>query len=246
MRAEARLDDLPQDFALLYDRSQEKFETPLDAQGIADIDSIFELAIRTYPDRLPCFRSSERNEHHIYWTEDWWKNYANNHEQTDRSTILEFRNSTPQKAYVPKKIHWWIEQIMIPPPPPPIEVMQRRNAAWEVASILLKEAMLLDKARSRYSTYRNVPRLVYGCFEGLTPASQRKDFDMKVVTDNEFLLSELNGRLQSWRDLSHVYDAVPPEDRFISAAKLVSVRALGRRIKEGAIIPRVPTDLVAA
>ncbi len=246
--AHARLaSTLPERYAVLYDYHTSKFETPLDSQGIANIDALFELAIRTYPDELPCFESSERNIHHVYWSEQWWKDYAMQHESPDRETIKMFRRSTPQLAYVPLDIHRWIEEIMIPPPPPPLEVMRRRNAAWAVANILLDGAIRLDKARDDYDQKKYDTRTVLGSIAGITPLSQRSDSPTEERVNTEYWLSELNGRLDGWRFLADRALEVPTEYRIIAEPRLVSVRALKQRIsRTGAMIPRMPADLLAA
>ncbi len=237
--------DLPERFARLYDYDTKKFETPLNPQGIADIDGLFELAIRTYPDDLPDFSSAERNKHHVYWSEADWRELELSRPPQQAVIIHEFRNSTPQCAYVPPNIHDWIEKIMIPPPAPPLEIMARRNAAWEAAAILLRSVVLLDKARTEYDAKKDNTRLVYGYVPGLTPMSQRTEEQLIEKTDREYWLSELNGRLDGWRKISAVAEYVPDEDRFITHARLVSVRALKRRIKNGAIVPAVPKDIAA-
>lgn len=243
----ARLNsDLPDRYARLYDYQTGKFETPLDSQGIANIDALFELAIRTYPDELPSFDSGERNIHHVYWTENWWKEYAMSHKTPDRETIQTFRNSTPQLAYVPVTIHRWIEEIMTPPPPPEIEIMRRRNAAWSVAMILLRSADMLDKARSEYEEKRNTTRTVLGKIEGVTPLSQQGDFATEERLNREYWLSELNSRLDGWHQIADKALEVPEEHRIVPEARLFSVRALSRRIKNGAIMPRLPSTQLAA
>lgn len=238
--------ELPEQYARLYDYRTGKFETPLDSQGIADIDAIFELAIHTYPDELPSFNSSERNKHHIYWSEAWWKEYALAHESPDRETIQTFRNSTPQLAYVPMMIHHWIEEIMTPPPAPPLEVMRRRNAAWSVAMILLRTVDRLDKARGEYEEKKNNTRIVLGSIDGITPVSQQGNFESEERVNTEYWLSELNSRLDGWRQIADKALEVPEEHRMVAEARLFSVRALNRRIKNGAIEPRLAVIQKAA
>ena len=99
----------------------------------------------TYPGELPNFRFCDI--HHVYWTAEWWKHYANEHTGPEREVIKEFRDGTPQKMYVPRAVHEHIERVMLKPKPPSIEVMDRRNKAWSAASILLANAVRLDKAR---------------------------------------------------------------------------------------------------
>lgn len=238
--------ELPERFARLYDYETGKFETPLDNRGIADIDALFELAIRTFPDRLPSFTSSERNRHHIYWTEQAWKDLAAQHNQSDADTIHTFRNSTPQLAYVPPDIHAWIEESMIPPPAPPLEIMRRQNVSWSAATILLRSTMLLDKARTNYDTKKDLTRQVYGYIEGITPVSQRGEQLFEERVDREYWLSELENRLEGWRKISEVLRTIPVEDRLILEPRLASVRALERRIRYGAIVPKLPVEFLAA
>lgn len=238
--------ELPERFARLYDYQLEKFETPLDDRGIADIDAICELAIRTYPDHLPPFTDNERNVHHVYWTEAFWKDYASQHSRRDADTILSFRNSTPQLAYVPKLLHWWIEQSMTPPPPPSLEVMRRRNNAWAAARILLKSAILLDQARADYETKKDNMRWVIGSIAGITPVSRQSDRLIEARVDREYWLSELNSRLDGWNKIADLTQFVPVEDRLITQPKLVHVWDLKRRIRNGAMVPQLPDELLSA
>ncbi len=248
MKTEARLtSDLPEQYARLYDYHTGKFETPLDPRGIANIDAIFDLAIRTYPDELPSFSSSERNIHHVYWTEDWWRRYSLRNNQRDNQTIHEFRNSTPQLAYIPVPIHDWIEETMIPPPPPHIEVMRQRNAAWKVAASLLIGVNRLDKARDDYDKKKDTTRTVLGNIHGITPRSKQRSFTTEERLNREYWLSELNGRLEGWRFIADRALEIPTEYRFVTEPRLMSVRALSRRIsKTGAMLPRIPADFAAA
>lgn len=245
MEREARITaELPEHLALLYNYKTGLFDTPLDPQGIADIDKTVELAIRTFPEELPSFTAGERNIHHLYWTENWWKKFANRHSAEEAAEIMEFRNSPPQLAYVPISIHAWIEEIMVPPPPPPLQTMERRNAAWTAAALLLKSAKLVDEAREDYieNSYRT--RIVLGHIPGVTPRSKQKDFDTKEVTDREYWLSELNSRLDGWRTLARGQIAGPEEFRIITDARLTSARALRSRIHHGrAMIPQLPEDI---
>lgn len=235
--------DLPEHLARLYNYQTGKFDTPLDSQGIADIDATFELAIRTYPDNLPSFDDSERNVHHIYWTERFWKCLARTHPSGEPGTIHEFRNSTPQLAYVPLPIHRWIEEIMEPPPPPPIEIMRRRNTAWRSARILLQGVRLVDMARSDYEEKKHSTRRVLGCIEGTTPLSQQSQIPVEDKLNRDYWLSELNARLDGWKYLSRLVLDVPQQDRIIPVARLASARELRSRIKHGAIVPRVSAEL---
>ncbi len=246
---EARLtSDLPERYARLYHYSTGKFETPLDIQGIADIDAVFELAILTYPDQLPDFSTTEFDVHHIYWTEEHWRRLALAHDSSEREIIQTFREATPQKAYVPRVIHKWIEEVMIRPPVPPLEVMDRRNNSWEVANILLDGAILVDQARRNYAVNKNNIRVIMGNIDGVTPRSQQKDFDTQEIPEREYWLSELYRRLEDWRMLAGIVNVVPVEDRLVIEPRLWAVRALRRRInhRHQAIVPRVPELLKAA
>jgi hypothetical protein len=242
---EARLSaDLPENFALLYDYKTGKFDTPLDSRGIADVDAIFELAIRTFPDELPEFDNTERNRHHVYWTESKWKNLAEKQTNPeDKNTVSTFRNSPPQVAYVPMPIHAWIEYSQIPPPAPSLETMRLRNTAWMSAMLLLKSAVELDKARDDYKTNRLNTRTLLGNIVGITPVSRRRGEEIIEELDTEYWLSELNSRLDGWRNLA---DTQPEDFRFLEKPKLADVRKLRSRIREDAIVPRLPAGLIAA
>ncbi|MBA2278889.1 hypothetical protein H0V99_00385 [Candidatus Saccharibacteria bacterium] len=244
---EAKLSaDLPEHLACLYDYNLSKFETPVDDRGIADIDSMFELAIWTFPETLPSFESTERNKHHVYWTESWWVKFAKSHTQEESQTIYTFRNSTPQIAYVPVPLHAWIEEVMIPPPPPSLEVMRRRNSAWAAAMVLLRSAHRLDKARDEYDEKKYKTRRVLGYIAGITPRSQYSLETYRDVLDTEYWLSELNERLYGWRKIGNIQAEVPPEHRIVPVTRLSDVRALRQRIRNGAIIPKLPEVLLTA
>lgn len=239
--------DLPERLARLYNYETGKFTTPLDSLGIADIDAVFELAIRTYPDELPDFEDSERNRHHLYWTEEKWKQLAETQKTAeDRRTISEFRNGTPQIAYVPVPIHQWIEISQIPPPAPSLPVMRRRNADWQSAALLLKSAHDLDKARANYVQRRGKTRTMLGYIDGITPKSQRKEQEFIEVIDDEYWLSELNSRLEGWRILAAEQSNSPSQRRLLPGVRLSDVRNLRSRIKNDATIPRLPSELLAA
>src|SRR5690606_26045916 len=123
---------------------------------------------------LPSFSLNERNTHHIYWPESWWMNFANEQESyEDMMTVLDFRDGTPQKAFVPPDIHRWIEQSQIPPKPPSLETMRRRNSAWAAAALLLKSCTKLDKAREEYRTKKGRTRRLLGSIAGITPVSKQ-------------------------------------------------------------------------
>lgn len=246
MRAARLSPELPGNLAVLYDYRAGKFETPLDGRGIADVDALFELAIHTYPDPLPSFDNTERNIHHIYWTEQFWKNLAARQSSADAETIHDFRNSTPQLAYVPLELHAWIEEVMVPPPPPSLEVMRRRNAAWRVARILLQGAEQLDQARSDYDNKKDTTRKVSGWIPGITSVSQRTNEEPEERLNRDYWFSELNSRLEGWKKISDFAGQVPAEDRIIPAARLATVRSLHSRIRNGAMVPRIPTNLPRA
>ena len=243
-KMEARLEaDLPERFGLLWNCDEKQFETPLDSRGIADIDAIFELALRTFPGTLPPLDGAERNKHHVYWSEAWWRDYANSQSAQDRQVITMFRGATPQIAYVHMDIHEWIEKIMIPPPAPTIEVMRARNNAWSAASTLLISAYELERARAKYDEKKNNTRRMLGYIAGITPRSQYREDEYVDVIDTEYWLSELYSHLDGWSQLD-VYGNVPEEHRLV-VPRLSDVRALKRRIRDDAIVPRIP-DLAAA
>lgn len=245
---EARVDpDLPERFSRLYIPEVDRFETPLDDRGIADINAVFELAVRTYPDELPEFGENEKNHHHLYWTEDWWKSFAQSQEeQDDHNTIMEFRNSAPQLMYVPIPIHRWIEVSQIPPPPPSLEVMRQRNNAWSSAALLLKSCVRLDKARNQYSEMRGVPRKVLGNIEGVTHQSQKHDDEYLYVIDDEYWLSQLELQLEGWREVARQRGEPPREHGFIRTVRLSEVRKFRKRVKDGrSFIPELPESIAA-
>lgn len=246
MRAALLSPELPEPLARLYDYQTGKFATPLDERGIADIDATFELAVRTFPDMLTPSDLSTRDKHHIYWTEEYWRKLAASQPSPDSGTIHEFRNSTPQIAYVPRVLHMWIEEVMTPPPPPSIEVMRRRNFAWKVASMLLQGAVEVDQARIDYDTKKHTTRRVLGWIDGITPVSQRGGNPIEERVNSEYWLSELNARLKGWKKVSDFISQVPAQDRIIPAARLATARSLHGRIQHGAIVPRVPSDLLLA
>lgn len=253
--AEARLTpELPERFALLYDHRSQKFETPLDGLGLADIDSTFELAIRTYPGNLDDLHQVGHDRHHLYWTKEKWKDLALNQETLEDSfTVYTFRNSAPQIAYVPRPIHEWIENSQIPPPIPSLETMRRRNLAWQSASLLLSSVIALDKARTDYDENKGITRTVLSHIPGITPVINRLSEipleQIKVVSD-EYWLSELEGRLESWRYVVEEIKEIGSlclGHGILEKPNLSEVRKLGKRVKlkENAFIPSQPDLLVA-
>jgi hypothetical protein len=246
--SEVRLSpDLPEHFACLYHKDLDKFETPLDSRGIADIDAVFELAAWTFPGDLRKALQTKHDKHHLYWTEKWWQDYADNQATPeDRLTVLNFRDGTPQKAYVPKPIHRWIEVSQLQPPAPTLEVMRRRNSGWASASLLLKSCVDLDKARSNYTSKKGIVRIVLGNIEGITPASKRKHEPYIEVIDDEYWLSEWHSHLNSWHEIAESKGILPVEEGILATPRLSDVRSLQRRTRPGAIIPRTPAIVLAA
>jgi hypothetical protein len=122
--------------------------------------------------------------------------------------------------------------------------MRRRNDAWLIASLLLKSEYEVAKARAEYEAKKHTTRRVLGKVIGCTPRSAQLDVEYEDRPNKEYLLSQLNDRLDGWRQLSGIAEVVPEEDRIVPITKLVRVRALRRRIRNGAIVPRVPQDLL--
>lgn len=239
--------DLPPHFARLYNPEAKQYFTPLDDRGIADIDAVFELALRTYPYTLPSFSLHERNKHHVYWSESWWENFANQQAtREDWLTVTEFRNGTPQKAFVPPAIHRWIEHSQIPPPAPSLETMRRRNSAWASASLLLKSCIELDRAREEYRGKKGQTRRLLGSIAGITPLSQRFDEPYIDVIDDDYWLSELDHNLSSWRRIAAERGEQAVDEGLIARPRLAEVRELRQRVRVGAIIPKLPDFLLAA
>lgn len=232
---------LPEHFARLYDQNSEKFITPLDSRGIADADAVFELAVRTFPGDLSRALRANRDIHHLYRTEREWLDLARQqNNQFDYFTVLRFRDGTPQKMYVPRPIHQWIEHSQMPPPAPSLEVMRRRNAAWTSAAILLRSCIDLDKARDQYKNKRGKIRWTLGRIPGITPPHRQSDSDYVFKVDDEYWLSELNKRLEGWQQLSAENGQLPVEEGIIETPRLYEVRRLHRRVLPGAIVPRIP------
>lgn len=239
--------DLPEHLAHLYNPQCGRFDTPLDSRGIADADAVFELAAWTFPGNLARALQSYRDIHHLYRTENEWLNFAHNQEsETDTHAIINFRNGTPQKMYVPRPIHHWIEQSQLPPPAPPIETMRRRNAAWASASLLLRRCIELDKARQEYTEKRGKTRRLLGNIPGITPANRRSEEAYIYVVDNEYWLSELNKQLEGWHLIASSRGRLPVREGIITTPRLADVRELHRRVRPGGIVPRMPEFLGAA
>lgn len=239
--------ELPERFARLYDYRLDKFETPLDDRGIVDIDALCELGLWTYPGSFTDFQDGFWDKHHVYFTEEYWKQFAASQETArDAATVMNFRNSTPQIAYIPRALHEHIEKATIPAPAPSLEGMRRRNASWEIATILFEGADLLDKARSQYENKKHNYRMVPGYIPGITPRSKQSDRLFELRSDREYWLSQLNSRLEGWNKISELTHEVPIEYRLITEPKLVVVRALKKRIKHDAIVPTSALNLLAA
>ncbi len=237
---EARISpDFPEKYARLYNYQTQKFDAPLNSQGIADVDALFDLAVWTYPDDREQLFTAERDVHHVYGTESYWRDLAASYERPDSVEISKFRDSPPQKAYVPRPLHEWAEYITEWPLVPSIEAIRRRNAAWSAANRLLQGVVLLDKARDDYEQKKDTTRRVLGNVAGITPRSQQKDFSVEELVNNEYWLSELYERLDGWRWTARHLESIPDEDRIIVIPRLTCVRALKRRLKNGALVPRM-------
>lgn len=248
---ERRLSDLPEEYAQLYDYRTEKFYTPLDSQGIVDVDKVFELALWTFPRPLPELNNKERNIHHLYWPQQEWTNYAQSLGNEDKMTVIKFRNGAPQKMYIPIPIHKHIEQSMIPPPRPSLEIMRRRNMAWAAASLLLSRANHLDSARKEYESKKSSLRKVSPPIDGITPLNRRpvtppQYRTVRYVCNRDFLLDQLELRLASWEIALDTTSSAPLDDYIISQPRLFAVRALNNRLySRRAFIPKMPDSIAA-
>ncbi len=237
--------ELPERFALLYDYKSGMFGAPLDKVGIVDIDALYELAIWTYPDELPDLKIN-RDNHHVYWTEQEWEDWAASLPPTESDTVTTFRNSTPQIAYVARPIHAWIEESIKRPPRPHMEVMKKRNISWAISKLLLEQAILLDKAVINYNEKKGIVRAIPGYFEGLTPKHKRNGVPVLERTDRDYLQSELERRLLGWQALKETITQTPTKNRIVPTARLAEFRKLEKRIKHGAIVPKTPELLQVA
>lgn len=239
--------DLPEHLAHLYKPQYNRFKTPLDTRGIADADAVFELAAWTFPGNLAQALRSYRDIHHLYRTEDNWIRFARSQKtQADSNTIYNFRNGTPQKMYVPRLIHEWIEQSQLPPPAPPLETMRRCNTAWASASLLLRSCIELDKARQDYSEKKGKTRRLLGNIPGITPPHRRFEEEYIYVVDDEYWLSELNKQLEGWQYIAATRGDLAVQEGILETPRLSDVRRLYRRIRPGAIVPKTPEFIEAA
>lgn len=241
--------DLPEHLARLYNPKLKLFATPLDARGIADVDAVFELAIRTYPDDLPDFGTAFRDRHHLYWTEEWWEDYAASQVRPkDTLTVTEFRNAAPQIAFIPRVIHKWIEHSQIKPPPPTLEVMEQRNISWQLASLLLESVVKVERARTDYEENKDVITLTLGCIKGITPKSKQREEPFVSRVDEPYWRSEYESRLKGWQALVSLHSDLPQEHRLLPRTRIRHVRASRRRFstEHNATIPAFPQYLVAA
>lgn len=240
--------DLPERYGRLYDPVSQKFDTPLDQNGFADIDALCDLAIRTYPFDLPDFRYKDCDIHHVYWTEADWNNHAAHSNSRDSTTIIEFRSSTPQLALVPRWLHWWIEQSQVAPPKPAIEQMRQRNNAWKAAKMLLDSFNNLEMARGDYSENKNGTIATLSHIHGETPRSRRPhDGPPKVILRpmEPYLKSELQHRVLGWQTaIAIARDRATPNE-FVPRFSERHVAALKRRTGRNATLP-TPIEVLAS
>lgn len=134
---------------------------------------------------------------------------------------------------------------MIPPPVPSLEVMDRRNAAWRVASILLDGGHRLDEAWENFDKNKNTTRRVLGYLAGLSPVSKRGE-QPGERTNRDYWFSQLNSQLTGWKELVSTLEDIPDQDRLVEPY-MADVRDLRERTRnKRAMMPQAPALLVAS
>lgn len=121
----------PPDARLWHKDRDEKLSTPLNANGLVDLDKLIALGkgqvIEGYN-----WASPFNDVHHLQWPGM----------QYDDETAAVFRELVQRKAYVPRIFHNWLHHITLPPSLPSKEVMHHAIQAEQTARAIASTAQL--------------------------------------------------------------------------------------------------------
>lgn len=124
----------PRDARQWDEEREEKFDTPLDSNGLVDLDKLVTLGKHTVHADYD-WTSRFNDIHHLQWPGIEY-----------RSEIAQpFRELTRRKAYIPRKFHNWLHHITLPPLIPTDEVMRSSIRAERAARALATTAELAVK-----------------------------------------------------------------------------------------------------
>lgn len=121
----------PLDARLWNKDKDEKLPTPLDSNGIVDLDALVALGKEAVVKGFD-WTSPFNDIHHLQWP---GVRYASETEMT-------FRELTRRKAYIPRVFHNWLHHITLPAPLPTEEVMQHAIRAERTARAIASTAQL--------------------------------------------------------------------------------------------------------
>lgn len=187
----------------LIDPAKEKLETPLDANGVVDIQTLLIEAKRLVDPEYGWPRLS-LNPHHFQWREDL---YSNEPDPEYGVVPAVFRDLPPLKGYLPRVFENWLHLATTEPPVPKPEVMHYCVESWQVAHGLFKIAQESTwwerRAKKREELIEQKPDILPPSFDGLD--KEAKEF-FKITRD-----AHLRGREMYLARLAQV----PPEFRLV-------------------------------
>jgi len=121
----------PPDARLWHKGRDEKIPTPLNTNGLADLDKLViigkEQAVKEYD-----WTSPFNDVHHLQWPGMCY----------DSETEHIFRELVQRKTYIPRVFHNWLHHITLPPPLPSEEVMRHTIQAEQTARAIASTAQL--------------------------------------------------------------------------------------------------------
>lgn len=123
---------LPPPEVRLWDKEKdEKLPTPLDNNGLADLDKLVVIGKKMVIEGHD-WTSPFNDIHHLQWP---GVGYGD-------ETASTFRELVQRKAYIPRVFHNWLHHITLPPPLPSEEVMRHTIQAERTARAIASTAQL--------------------------------------------------------------------------------------------------------
>ena len=121
----------PRDACLWNKNSNEKLPTPVDANGLTDLNKLVTLGKETVVEGFSWI-SPFNDIHHLQWPGIHY----------DNDIAMAFRELIQRKTYIPRLFHNWLHHITLPPPLPTEEVMRHAIQAERTARALASTAQL--------------------------------------------------------------------------------------------------------
>lgn len=123
---------LPPPHARLWHKNRdERLPTPLDANGLANLDALIAVGKTTVIEGFD-WASPFNDVHHLQWPGVKY----------DDETAMTFRELMQRKTYIPRLFHNWLHYITLPPLAPTKEVMQHAIQAEQTARAIASTAQL--------------------------------------------------------------------------------------------------------